>query len=260
MIKKICFIILFIIFSNYSFCAELSGYPDFVDIPIYRQNSGKTIFDDVMRHSKDEPFGNEYGRSTNVHETVHGINSYLRQKHWTAKNKVNGLYAGDGKGIVLKEPNIKMQHIVPFIPNSLQSYRFKLYFIEQIKDWNDFPTYPMDEWVAYIFGGISAIDDHKNKIITEKSDAVSGCLDFSIYCTALCMAIKQNDNKYWEEYPQFKLTVLFFLKKAEKAFFTGHNIFKFPEQEMLLQNLRTNSDAIEVRKFLLEEFNGVFIK
>ena len=153
-----------------------------------------------------------------------------------------------------------MQHIVPYIPHSLKSYRYKLYFIEQIQSWNDVPTYPIDEWVAYIFGGISSIDDYHNNIFVEKSDAVSGCLDFSIYCVALSMAVKDHDPDFWHDYPQFKSTILYFLKKAEKTFFVGKDIFKFPEQELLLKNLRNHEDASSIRQFLIEEFDGIFIK
>lgn len=234
---------------------------DFVDIPIYRDNhNNQLIYDDVMRHSKDKPFGNEHGRITNVHETVHGINSYLRNKYWSLENKVNGFYAGDGKGILLKEPHIKMQHIIPYIPVSLRSYRYKLYFTKQIEYWNDIPNYIIDEWVAYIFGGLSAIDDFCNNMDKEKSDAVSGCLDFSLYVVAMCMTIKDNDPDYWNTYPQFKLTIKYFLKKAERTFFCGKDDFKFPEQDILLENLRTNKDCQEIRDFLIKEFDSAFLR
>lgn len=254
----ISFLVLFICVINISYAQETI---EFIDIPIYRDNHNKQlIYDDVLRHSKDDPFGNQFGRITNVHETVHGINSYLRNKYWKLDNKVNGFYAGDGKGIIIKEPSIKMQHIIPYIPESLRSYRYKLYFTKQIEYWNDIPTYIIDEWVAYIFGGLSAIDDHCNNISTEKSDAVSGCLDFSIYVVAMSLAIKKNDPDYWHKYPQFKLTIEFFLKKAEQTFFCGKKDFPFPEQDILLKNLRHNEDCQEIRSFLIQEFNGMFLQ
>lgn len=218
------------------------------------------IYNQVLSYSKQEPFGDNHGRSTNVHETVHGINNELRNKYKNMlKKNVNGFYAGGGWAVVLENPNITMRDIIPYIPDVVREYRYKLYFIKQLGDWNDVPTYPIDEWSAYIAGAECAVDDTKNGLLPERSDCVSGCLEFGIYCTSLAMAVKNNDNIYWQKNTQFKNIIQYFLIKSEKVFFEGKDLFPSKKQDILLENLRTHQDTKDIRNFLIEEFQGVFI-
>lgn len=235
---------------------------ELVKIEKFRDLPENSIYNQVMNYSKDAPFGDKHGRSTNVHETIHGINSYLRNKavKETKNYKLNGFYAGSGYGIILENPNLRLRQVRDYVPSSVRGYRFKLYFEQQLGDWDDTPTYHMDEWAAYIGGAESAVDDYNNKIIDpEKSDSVSGSLEFSIYCTALAMAVKELDKKYWEENLQFKYAINYYLIKAEKIFFEGQDKFPSKKQDLLLINLRTSEDTAIMRDFLKEEFQGIFV-
>lgn len=219
-----------------------------------------SVYGEILSYSKQAPFGDKHGRSTNAHETVHGINSELRNHYKTVlKKNVNGFYAGDGKGIVLLNPKLTLRDIVPNIPAVLRGYRYNLYFVQQLGDWNEVPTYPMDEWTAYIAGAECAIDDDKQGINIQKSDYVSGALEFSIYCTALAMSVKDKDPEYWKDNEQFKNAIKYYLIKSEKAFFEGKNKFTFKQQDELLSNLREHPDATDIRNFLLNEFDGIFV-
>jgi hypothetical protein len=232
-----------------------------IDIPKYREQKQLLIYDEILSHSITEPFGDHHGRSTNAHETVHGINNVLRNHYTkTSKKKFNGFYAGSGKGILIEEPNITMKHIISYIPKTVRGYRFELYFEKQLADWNDTPTYPIDEWSAYIAGAECAVDDHINgKIETQKADSVSGALEFSIYCTALAMAVKDHDVDYWMKNAQFKHAIKYFLIKSEKIFFEGHETFPSKAQDELLMHLRNHSDTSDLRRFLMDEFEGIFV-
>ena len=55
-------------------------------------------------------------------------------------------------------------------------------------------------------------------------------------------------------------TIKFFLVRSEKVFFEGRFIFPSERQENLLNNLQNHPKAKPIRDFLIEEFNGVFIK
>jgi hypothetical protein len=73
-----------------------------VSIPQYRNIKHNTFYNETLSYSKDNPFGDEHGRSTNVHETVHGINNQLRNEYKVQlKKDVNGFYAGNGRGIII---------------------------------------------------------------------------------------------------------------------------------------------------------------
>jgi len=214
-----------------------------------------SIYNKVLTCST-KPFGDQHGRSTNVHETVHGINNALSN----SRRGYRGFYCGCGRALWLPDVSISMIDIIPFIPNVLKEYRYTLYFVSQRKYWNDVGLYPLDEWSAYICGAECAVDDYNQSKDKENSDSVSGALEFSIYCTALAKAVKEKDNKYWGDNPEFKNTIHFFLIRSEKVFFEGKDIFPSERQETLLQNLQKHQDSKPIRDFLIEEFDGVFIR
>lgn len=235
----------------------------FVKISKFNEIDDKcSIYKDVLEHSKQKPFGDDSGRNINVHETVHGIHSDYRneyQKH--LKYNLNALYCLDGNIVIVREPNITIRHVVKYIPKNLQSYRYQLYFVQQLADWNDAPTYILDEWVAYILGSKCAVEDHKKGINTHKSDAVSGCLDFSIYATAFAMAVKEHDPEYWEKYPEFKEIIHYHLIQAEKTLGQGLDIREFnsEKQDALYNSLLYDYDSKNIRDFLFTEFEGIFV-
>jgi hypothetical protein len=235
-----------------------------INIPIiklkdYHNLPKDTIYSEVLSYSKNRPFGDHHGRVTNVHETVHSINNYLNNAF--ALKKVRGFYAGNGMGILLQQPQLKLENVIVYIPESLRGYRYKTYFVNSLKYWNEIPFYPIDEWSAYISGAECALDDYSNNIkATEKLDSVSGTLEFSIYCVALSMCVKQNQENYWYTYPEFKNAIHLFLIKSEKLFFDGRYIFPSLDQEKLLHNLLNNDECLYIRNFLITEFDGIFIQ
>lgn len=231
-----------------------------IDIDIFeledKQNLERTSVYNQALTCYSKPFGDKHGRSTNVHETVHGINNALSNR----RKGYRAFYCGHRRCLWIKEPNISMKDIIPHIPDVLKEYRYTLYFVSQLKYWENVGLYPLDEWSAYIAGAECAVDDYKELGIDSKSDSVSGSLEFSIYCTALAKAVKQKDSGYWKTYPEFKNSIKFLLVKSEKIFFEGRSIFPSERQEKLLTNLQNHPKAKPIRDFLIEEFDGVFIK
>lgn len=235
---------------------------NFFEIPIYRNINETSIYADVLSRSKEKPYGDRYGRDNNVHETLHGIHAELRNQHFLDfKERLFFLYYDKGLAIPLKVPKIKMQNIIPYIPLELRGKRYKLYFEKQIQYWNEQPLYILDEWVCYILGGETAVQDFNNNIIyKEKSDSVSGCIEFSIYALALYTSIKKNKPEYFAvDQPNFKYILKQYLIKAEKTFLDGQNIFPSENQKLLISNLINSDSAKEIRKVLMEDFDGVFL-
>lgn len=232
-----------------------------IDIKQYHNTPiNNDIYSEVLSYSKQKPFGDEHGRTTNVHETVHGINNELRNYYkQNLKQNVNVFYAGGGKAILVHNPKLTIRDIIPYIPAILKGYRYNLYFVKQLGDWNDVPTYHMDEWSAYIAGAECGVSDAGLRLNTERSDCVSGALEFSIYCTALALAVKNKDPEYWSNNEQFKNAIQYFLIKSERVFFEGKDLFPSKEQDKLLEHLRNHPDAQELRDFLFEEFQGIFV-
>ncbi|NDD85833.1 hypothetical protein EBZ38_16350, partial [bacterium] len=119
----------------------------------------------------------------------------------------------------------------------------------------------LDEWNCYILGAECAIDDYNNNLPLEKTNAVSGALEFSIYTAAFALAIKNINPVFWENNTQLKCFIKYNLIRAEKVFNTGSGIehFHYGEQDRLLQALLKHPDAQGIRDFLKLEFDGIFV-
>lgn len=234
----------------------------FTEVDKHRNIQENTVYGDVLSHSLQEPYGDQDSRRINVHETSHGITSELRNMYQKALGKkINVFYVLKSRCIVLEESNISMHLVTKYIPPVLRSYRYNLYFVKNIVDWNDMPSYIIDEWNSYILGSMSAVEDYNNGILKERVDAVSGCLDFSIYAACFALTVKKHDKEYWDSYPQFKYAIKFLLIQAEKTYSEGNLIanFRTQSQDKLLSDLQNHPDAAELRNFLVEEFDGIFV-
>lgn len=237
--------------------------PEFVEVPVvssrYREES---LYADIMNR-QSSPFTSS-DRDTNAHETTHGINSDLRNKYTRQLGKrVNGFYVTGGKGVIIEEPKLRIRDVVPYLPSGLRSYRYQTYLIQQQSGWDDVPLYLVDEWVAYVNGASVSVEDvERGRHNGQWTDAVSGCLDFSIYCVALCMAIEEKDPGYWQSNTQFRNFMTWHLKKAHTTFMKGRNMeqFRWDKQEKLLQSLRNSEDGKRMRDFLNKYFDGLWLE
>jgi hypothetical protein len=233
---------------------------NFIDVPKKNKEiPDDSVYNDVISR-QEKPFGNEAGRHINVHETAHGIHSDLRNEYQKKLGyECNVFYCLNGKAVILKDPDILIRHITRNIPSNLRSYRYNLYFVHQLKDWDDMPTYVFDEWSAYILGSECAVEDHSRGIDVPKSDAVSGCLDFSIYAIAMAKTVKELDPKYWDENSEFKEFVKYNLTRAEKAFKEGRHTFKSSGQEQLLKSFLEDERSNDLKDFMKNELGDYFL-
>ena len=233
--------------------------PIFVEVPEFRKSEEGSVYGDILSHSQEAPFGDAHGRATNAHETGHGIHSYLRNKYTREMGKkVNGFYCLGGRGCVIEEPKIRKSDANKFVPENLRSYRWSTYMTGQMA-WDDTPLYIYDEWVAYVLGGKTNVDDVQHgRYKGGWTDGVSGCLGFSIYATAICMAVKEKDPAYWESNTQFKNFTIWMLKEAHRTYMMGHTMdqFKWEKQDQLLNNLLTASEGEPIRRFMRDHLEG----
>jgi len=235
--------------------------PSFVDVPKARESEPDSIYGDIISHSQGKPFGDHHGRSTNAHETAHGIHSWLRKKYRQDK-KVNGFYCLEGRGAIIEEPQVSLYQIRRYVPRNLRSYRYDLYLVQQASQWNDIPLYVYDEWTAYVLDGKTSVDDvQKGRHSGRWSDGVSGCLEFSIYAVAACMAIEQYDNDYWESNKQFRDFTIWMLRQAHETYMMGRQMeqFKWEKQDKLYNEFLTSPSARVMRDFIYDNLEGVWL-
>jgi hypothetical protein len=237
--------------------------PDFVKVQRYRNPPEDSVLGDIIAHSRQAQFGNAHGRSTNAHETTHGINSEVRNEHTRRLNKrMNAFYVLKGRAVVIEEPNIRKHQVALFVPQSLRSYRYRTYISGQ-SAWDDTPLYIFDEWRAYVNGGMCNVEDVQRGVYRGGwTDGVSGCLDFSIYSIATAMAVAKHDNSYWQNNEQFRAFLIWNLKESYKTYMLGSRMdqFKWSTQDDWLRNLRTSPDAAEMREFINTHLEGIWLE
>jgi hypothetical protein len=232
--------------------------PTFIQVEKFRNYSGDSVYADVLSHSKDRPYGDAHGRATNVHETAHGIHAYLRNKY---RGGQNGFYCLKGRAVLIEEPKMRKSRVAEFVPQNLRSYRFNTYVSGQ-RAWDSTPLYLYDEWTSYVLGGTANVDDVKNGRYKKGwTDGVSGCLGFSIYAVATCMAVEKYDPDYWENNKQFRNFTIWMLRRAHETFMIGREMeeFKWDKQDRLLNELLTSREAEPMRKFIREHLEGVWL-
>lgn len=236
---------------------------NFYNVPIVsnriKQNSK---YADIINRSRNPVL--EHDKDTNGHETTHMIQADLRNNKNRAVNyrqRFNSFYLIGGKGIDFPEPRMRKRDVVKYVPQVLREYRFPTYVSGQTA-WDDTPLYLVDEWCAYMNGAEIAIEEyHSGRHDGTKYDAVKGVLEFSVYCTSLCMSIRDNDPEYWKNNVEFKEFMKRQLKRSYAIFNEGIKIDAFQgyRQNEYLERLRKDPSCESIRKFLTEEFDGTWL-
>lgn len=234
----------------------LAKPPLFIEIPRCR-DGGEGVLGDVLSHSVEPPFTAAHGRPTQAHETAHGIHAEYRNRYSKGGKRVNALYMGEGRIALVEEPAFLIRHVQPNIPKCVRGYRYPLYFVEQLRYWDDEPVYILDEWVAYTCGAETAVDDNARGIGRTDEDSVAGCMEFAIYAVATYLTAKARDPNHDQ---QLRAVIAFNMTRAEAAWNAGRYVFRNSKQEILYAALQTHPDAEPIRACLREEFGGAFLE
>ena len=221
-----------------------------------------TIYADIINHCEN-PTLEIIDRITCAHETTHMINAEMRNKLQKTGKKVNAFYLPQGNSFVIEEPNMTKAKVAEFVPEELKWIRYHTY-ITKARAWNDRPLYLVDEWCAYVNGALVAVEDSiNNRHFDGWSDAVSGPLEFSVYCVAMCMAIEKYDTEYWNEQEDLKKFMKWNLERSFHTYNMGkdYKYFKWNKQEKFLNQLQTSDaqDVIAMRDFIHKHFNGILL-
>ena len=148
-------------------------------------NYGKTLCD-IESHMPRSHVYRDQDKVTWAHETTHGLNSLLRNKH----NAESALYMLNNNAFLFKDqPRTTLQKI-----SELTTYRggvYNLYLIQQQSYWNNQPLYVLDEYVSYINGTYTGLDLNLNR-----GESLEYALEFNFYAQALIKSIEQEDPNY----------------------------------------------------------------
>jgi hypothetical protein len=117
----------------------------------------------------------------------HGASNRLH-----ASTVKHGIYLGNGKGIVLRHPKVTIEQVANSVPNNQRGPIFKLYMVEQRKDWNKSPIYLLDEHNAYITGAIA----RRQLGWEERGETEDFALEMERYCRVMLSVVQKRDPEY----------------------------------------------------------------
>lgn len=131
------------------------------------------------------PAGHPYRSSDRItwaHETTHGLNSYLRNAlQKPGQPRIQCLYVLNNQCAVLTEPRgVTLSQVARAVPAEQRGRVYQLYLVQQQRDWNDTPTYVLDEWVAYTNGAVVG-----RELGLDNRSEVEFALEFSNYARVL---------------------------------------------------------------------------
>ena len=188
-----------------------------INYPPLRQNDG-SVYEDVAAHCSRPSRGD--GRYTDTHETSHFVSSEIRNKH---AGKNNAFYVLQDRAYVVDHPPITIRDIGGYVPSGLQGMRYDLYFVQQLRHWNEEPLYIAEELNCYTMGGSCALDDRQAGRSLDRTDAVAGALEFSVYTAALVMCVEQEAQSYWEANADFHEAMKHLIRQGLLTYYAGRD-------------------------------------
>lgn len=226
---------------------------DIVKIKPFRPLDKKySIYDDVIKHCEKPEINSS--RYTSVHESSHFISNALRK----GRMGYNGFYILHDDAVIIKEPPTTIGEVAEYVPSNLRGLRYKLYFVEQRRYWDEQPLYIAEEWNCYTLGGMCAVDDYNNKKELERTDAVSGMFEFMVYCTALAMCVEDKCPEYWEANKQFKDFIQYRMDTSSMIFSIGREVPQFTSlsSDKLYHTWHNSDEGEGFQKFIDKYFTS----
>lgn len=242
---------------------DLTAQPPCVDLPELRDVDDAAwtpTLRDLARHiPNDNPWHPQL--STAAHESTHVINSRAYEvAKATLGGDVNGFYLLAGCGVILEEPPTQKGDAAAFVPAALRGLRFAHYV--EGTDWAAWSTYLFDEWVAYIHGAAAALELYAAGRWAQRTDAMAGQLELSIYALGSAMAAQAADPSYLPAHPTYLQFVAWNLVRALDQYRAGAAIAAMPsaEQATLYAELTTGAAGAPLRDFVVATWGDAFAR
>ncbi len=160
---------------------------------------------------------------SHVHEGTHGINSRIRRLH-----RRPGFYLLNGKALLLdKEPEGTLAGVAKAVPPSVRGSVYNLYLVEMRGDWNEQPSFLMDELTCYTNGAIA----RKELGIKNRKETIQYAAELIVYTS--CIAYASGDNDI-----QLKETLRYLIERANRLGAREYLNLSDPDCDEYIQFLR----------------------
>lgn len=168
-----------------------------------------------------------------------------------------GFYVMNSQMAFVTEPaGTKLANVASHVPASLHGSLFQNELVDSLGDWNDTPTFILDEWVVYTNGATAAVELGKAGKIPSPRDGVSGALELTLYALAFGASV---------EPATLSTQLLQFLAwNAERAMDlyragAAMPVFSGAAQASLYSAWKTSADAVPLRNFARRVFGGPYV-
>lgn len=156
--------------------------------PIRRINHKNKTFNDISSHCKNDFRDSDL--TTVVHENCHSCSNYLLNQVGKY-GKYNCFYVLNNIGYrVLNRKTLSMSNLANNIPQKYRGGIYNLYLIKSQRDYQDRPSYLLDEQTAYTAGTIYAINAGDTY---RADDSGYRMLEMMVYCVYLKKLANQPD-------------------------------------------------------------------
>lgn len=223
-----------------------------------------TALTDIVRHLHPT-YGSQYDypddRITWGTLVSHGISSHLRFAYNVTGKPANGFYVMKDRATLVVEPAIHLADVAPRVPASLRGARFQSAVVGPVKDWNDMPTFILEQWIASTNGSEVGIDLVEQGLWgTTTRDAVGATLELSVYALAFGLAVEQLAPTYFGQNPLTRELLAWNIERAMGVYAEGSKLAPFANaaQQDYATKWKTATDAAPLRNFARRLFGGTF--
>lgn len=197
-------------------------------LPVHKVSSDPGPYGDARNHCVNYNYYSvPNNKITSVHECCHGIASQIRQ------GRTNGFYLLEDRAIKLDEPQGKKSDCIKFIPPNMRYGRFQMY-VAAAKDWESYPLYIFDEWVAYLNGAKCMLYyAERGSNEGRNTDYLFGPIEFATYGIATLLAHPQRE---LEEFTRWLCS------ETESVYLKGKDVFKWADADKCYAQLKNDKD------------------
>lgn len=230
--------------------------PEFWEYQPIRQLSQKGIWADIQSHLPSVHGYLDTDKITETHESCHYLCSILRNKLAPQfGNTVSCLYVLRNQFFVIPQPNTSLGYVARYIPSSIRSSGYNLYFVQQQQYWNDTPLYGLEEWVCYVNGTSAGIQ--MKLPMNGRLEKTTEFLNYALV-TDLCVWNRFADKKHSEHLRQFiewhGERTMIVVEIADQQGYDTSSAYSN------LYNLRRQPDCNLIRQFIKARYTKVWSK
>lgn len=239
----------------------------FFNFPAQKQASGTTwgtALTDIVRHL-NPTYGTQYDypndRLAWAALNSHGISAHLRFAYNVTGKPANGFYVLQDRATLFVEPKMNLSDIASRIPPSLRGSRYATYVVNAAKDWNDSPSYLIEEWVGLTNASEVAVDLVKENLWgTQTRDAVSGAFELMVYAFAFGLAAEQIEATYFTDNPLSREFLAWNAERAMRLYTEGAAmpVFANNAQDDYATKWRSSPDGAPLRNFARHLFGATY--